>query len=47
MPNTGPGLEAVVEQLGEDPPVAGIPGGVERGDADGTVVGLVDDALLG
>jgi hypothetical protein len=37
-----PRVEALSEQGGEDPPVGGVAGSVEHGDADGPVVGLVE-----
>src|SRR5215207_5808154 len=45
LSGAGPGVEAVVEQFGEDPAVGGVAGGVEHGVPDGAVVGLVEKPL--
>ena len=44
LPDAAPRLEPVGELLGEDPAVAGVADGVERGLAGGDVVGLVEVA---
>jgi hypothetical protein len=38
----GPGPQILVEQLREDPTVAGVPGGIQHRQSDGAVVGLVE-----
>ena len=41
-PHPAPRLQALVGELGEDPPVAGVRDGVEGGETDGAMVRLVD-----
>jgi hypothetical protein len=43
---TGPRRQILVEQLGEDPTVACVPGGIQHSQSDGAVVGLVENRRL-